>query len=166
MTALSLPIACERLFARIPASLVQAALRLAVAVPFWKSGLTKWEAPFMLSENAVLLFQEEFRLHLFGAEIAYPTPVAMAWAAATAEILLPTLLLLGLGTRFAALGLLAMTAVIQLTIPDGWANFHLPWAAMLLAILVYGPGHLALDRLVGLGPDRLSGRCGSSTARN
>ena len=46
--------------------------------------------------------------------------------------LLPILLVLGLGTRFAALGILCMTAIIQLTVPDGWANFHLPWAAMAL----------------------------------
>ena len=48
-------------------------------------------------------------------------------------IVLPVLLVAGLATRFSALGILAMTAVIQLTIPDGWANFHLPWAAMAAA---------------------------------
>ena len=58
--------------------------------------------------------------------------------AGIAEIVLPILLVLGLGTRFAALGLLAMTAVIQLTVPDGWANFHLPWAAMALTLVVFG----------------------------
>ena len=65
--------------------------------------------------------------------------------------MLPILLVLGLGTRFAALGILAMTAIIQLTVPEGWANFHLPWAAMALALVVYGGGQLALDRLIGLG---------------
>ena len=62
-----------------------------------------------------------------------------------AEITLPVLLVAGLATRFAALGLLFMTLVIQLTIPDGWANFHLPWAAMALALVVHGPGRLSLD---------------------
>ena len=62
--------------------------------------------------------------------------------------MLPVLLVLGLGTRFAALGLLAMTAVIQLTVPEGWANFHLPWAAMALALVVYGGGPLSLDRML------------------
>jgi hypothetical protein len=61
------------------------------------------------------------------------------------------LLLAGLATRFAALGLLIMTGVIQLTVPEGWANFHLPWAAMLFAILVYGPGELSADRLIARG---------------
>lgn len=67
-----------------------------------------------------------------------------------AELVLPVLLVLGLFTRYAALGLLLMTAVIQLTVPDGWANFHLPWAAMALTLVVYGGGRIALDTLVKL----------------
>ena len=43
-----------------------------------------------------------------------------------------------------------MTAVIELVYPDGWANFHLPWATMALAIMAFGPGALSLDRLLGL----------------
>jgi putative oxidoreductase len=50
----------------------------------------------------------------------------MAMAAGIAALLLPILLVLGLATRFAALGLQLMTSIIQLTIPDGRANFHLP----------------------------------------
>lgn len=123
----------------------QFALRAALAVPFFRSGLTKWDGIGRLSDGARYLFAEEFRLHLFGQEFAYPFPTAMAWASACAEVALPVLLVLGLGTRAAALGLLAMTAVIQLTVPDGWANFHLPWAAMALAVATYGPGPFALD---------------------
>ena len=69
---------------------------------------------------------------------------------AYAEVGLPVLLVLGFGARYAALGLLVMTAIIQLTIPDGWANFHLPWAAMALAIMTFGPGKIALDYMLGL----------------
>ena len=65
-----------------------------------------------------------------------------------AEITLPVLLILGFATRLSALGLLAMTAVIQLVVPEGWANFHLYWAAIALAILALGPGSLSLDRLL------------------
>ena len=126
--------------------LAQLALRIALAVPFFRSGLTKWDGFFRLSDNAVYLFAEEFRLHLFGHEVAYPFPGVMAFASGCAEIGLPVLLVIGLGTRYAALGLLCMTAIIQLTIPDGWANFHLPWAAMALAIAVFGPGPIAADR--------------------
>ena len=70
--------------------------------------------------------------------------------ASAAEIALPILLALGLLTWWAALGLLVMTATIQLTYPDGWANFHPYWAAMALAILTFGPGAISLDRLIGL----------------
>ncbi|MFX8864258.1 hypothetical protein ABTM79_19135, partial [Acinetobacter baumannii] len=51
-------------------------------------------------------------------------------------------------TRLAALGLLIMTSVIQLVVPDGWANFHLPWAALAIAIIALGPGRLSLDHLI------------------
>lgn len=124
------------------------ATRLALAVPFFFSGLTKWDGVGRLSAGALYLFREEFRLHLFGAEIAYPFPAAMAFAAGTAEIVLPILLVFGFATRWAALGLLAMTAVVQLTVPDGWANFHLPWAAMALVLVVFGGGRAGLDALV------------------
>ena len=63
----------------------------------------------------------------------------MALAAGVAEVGLPVLLIVGLGARYAALGLLIMTGVIQLTFPEGWANFHLYWASLALAILSSGP---------------------------
>lgn len=124
------------------------ALRCALAVPFWRSGLTKWESFGQLSASAGYLFREEFRLHLFGHLVPYPAPVAMAWASGIAEIVLPVLLVVGLGTRWAALALLGMTAIIQLTVPEGWANFHLPWAAMALALASFGGGQLAIDHLL------------------
>ncbi len=141
------------------APLAQLALRFALAVPFFRSGLTKWESFGHLSDSAIYLFQEEFRLHLFGKLVPYPFPAFMAHASGCAEILLPVLLVLGLGTRYAALGLLAMTALIQITVPDGWANFHLPWAAMALALIVWGAGPLSADRL-------LTGRTAPVTKRS
>lgn len=133
--------------AAIPCSLVQLALRFAVAVPFFKSGLTKWDGFLQLSSGAHYLFEEEFRLHLFGAEVPFPMPDVFVFLSGSGEIVLPILLVCGLFTRWAGVGILAMTAIIQLTVPDGWANFHLPWAAMALAIAAYGPGPLSLDRL-------------------
>jgi putative oxidoreductase len=124
------------------------ALRFALAVPFWRSGLTKWEGFLELSASARYLFAEEFRLHVFGNEIPYPFPGLMAHLSGIAEIGLPILLVLGLGTRYAAAALLAMTGIIQLTVPDGWANFHLPWAAMALALVVFGAGRASLDQVL------------------
>jgi putative oxidoreductase len=148
MNALTRPLALLSQFAPRLAPLAQLALRFALAVPFFRSGLTKWERFGKLSDSAQYLFHEEFRLHVFGSEIPYPAPALMAYASGIAEILLPVLLVLGLGTRLAALALLGMTAIIQLTIPDGWANFHLPWAAMALALVTWGGGPLSLDQVL------------------
>lgn len=131
--------------ARFPVSITQLLLRVAVALPFWRSGQTKWEGWFQVSDGAVYLFSEEFRLHVFGQSFAYPFPEVTAFAVAAAETLLPILLVLGLGTRFAALGIVIMTGMIQLTVPQGWEAYHLPWAAMALAVMTYGPGRIALD---------------------
>ena len=125
------------------------ALRIALAVPFWRSGLTKWDGFLKLSDSARMLFTDEFRLHLFGHEIAYPLPNVFAHLSGIAEVCLPILLVLGLYTRYAAAAILVMTGIIQLTEPDGWANFHLPWAAMALTLVVFGPGRVAVDALIG-----------------
>lgn len=128
--------------------LAPVALRIALALPFWRSGLTKWDGFLHLSDGAVYLFSEEFRLHLFGREVPYPFPTTMAFLSGCGEVLLSTAVLLGLGTRPAAAGLLVMTAIIQLTVPDGWLTYHLPWAAMALALIVLGPGPLSVDALL------------------
>jgi putative oxidoreductase len=140
----------ETLFGFVPLSLTMLALRFALAVPFWRSGLTKWDGFLNISFGAKQLFAEDFKLHIFGAEIAYPAPELVATLSGIAEVSFPVLLVLGLGARYAALGLLGMTAIIQLTVPDGWANFHLPWASMALAIMTFGPGKIALDYVLGL----------------
>lgn len=127
-----------------PASLAQLALRFGLAVPFWRSGMSKWDGVLQLNDVAILLFTSEFKLHLPGGPYDFPAPAVMAFVVACAEVLLPTLLVLGLATRLAAFGLLAMTIVIQLTVPDGWP-IHLTWAAMALGVITWGPGRLALD---------------------
>ena len=129
-------------------------LRVALAVPFFRSGLTRWDGFFSLSPSAAYLFENMFKLHVFGGAYGFPAPLLVARMVGTAEIVLPILLVLGLATRYAALGLLVMTGVIQLVAPDGWANFHLPWAALALAIIALGAGPLSLDNLIG----RASGR--------
>jgi putative oxidoreductase len=59
-----------------------------------------------------------------------------AWTAASAEHLFPILLVLGLSTRVAALGLLGMTTVIEVFVyPDAWPT-HLSWAGLLVPLLV------------------------------
>src|SRR6201996_4476006 len=114
-------------------SLVQLVMRVALAVPFWRSGILKWNGFLKLSDTAITLFTDEFMLHLPGGPYHYPAPTVMAFLSGSGEILFPILLILGLGTRFAALGLLCMTAIVELTVPDGWP-IHLTWAASALAL--------------------------------
>jgi putative oxidoreductase len=138
----------ERLVcAAAPPSLVQLILRFALAVPFWKSGILKWDGFLRLSDTAVTLFTEEFMLHLPGGPYPYPAPTVMAFLSGCAEITFPILLVLGLATRFAALGLVFMTLIVELTVPEGWP-IHITWAAMALAIVAWGPGRLSLDYLI------------------
>lgn len=128
-------------------SLTQFMLRLGLAVPFWRSGVNKWDGFLNLNEVAVLLFTSEFKLHLPGGPYAYPAPGVMAFLSGTAEVVLPVLLVFGIGTRFAAAALLAMTVLIQLTVPEGWP-VHLTWAAMALGIMAWGPGRLSADHWI------------------
>lgn len=128
-------------------SLTRLALRFGLAVPFWRSGVQKWDGFLQLNDVAVYLFSTEFKLHLPGGPYDFPAPGAIAFAAGSAEILLPVLLVLGLATRLAGFGLLVMTFVVQLTVPDGWP-IHLTWAAMALGIMAWGPGHVSLDHRI------------------
>ena len=128
-------------------SLTQLALRLALALPFWRSGVNKWDGFLQLNEVAILLFSSEFKLHLPGGPYGFPAPEVVAFAAGSAEIVLPVLLVLGLASRLAGLGLLVMTIIVQLTVPEGWP-VHITWAAMALGIMTWGPGRLSLDYVV------------------
>jgi hypothetical protein len=55
-------------------SLTQLVLRLALAVPFWKSGILKWDGFLRLNDTAITLFSDEFKLHLPGGPYNYPAP--------------------------------------------------------------------------------------------
>lgn len=121
--------------------------RLLVARVFLLSGLTKWNG-LTIRDDTFYLFADEYF-----ARYALPTPLINTFAvlASVAEIALPALLIVGLFTRAAALGLLLMTVVIQLFVyPDAWWNVHAWWTAVLLLILVSGPGAASLDRRLKL----------------
>lgn len=118
------------------------AARLLVARVFFMSGLTKWNG-FTIREDTYYLFADEYF-----SKYALPSALTntFAVAASIAEIALPVLLALGFLTRAAALGLLGMTLVIQLFVyPDAWWNVHAWWVAVLLLIIVSGPGAASLD---------------------
>jgi putative oxidoreductase len=125
---------------RIPYSVLALAARIFPAAVFWMSGQTKVDG-FRVTESAIELFREEYALPLIN-------PALAAHFAAAAEHIFPVLLLIGLATRFSALALLFMTAVIQfLVYPGAWPT-HGVWAACFLLIIARGPGVISLDHLI------------------
>ena len=139
---------------RIPNTLLAFVARFSIAAVFWKSGETKIQGFAVdivnreftlgwprLSDSVVDLFRDEYHLPLVPPEIA-------ATLAATAEHLFPVLILFGLATRLSALALLGMTMAIQLFVyPDAYPT-HGTWAAVLLYLMVHGPGKLSLDHWI------------------
>jgi NADH dehydrogenase FAD-containing subunit/uncharacterized membrane protein YphA (DoxX/SURF4 family) len=110
-------------------------IRWWLASIFWVSGLLKlanWQ-------TALELARSEY-------PVSWLDPVAAAYLGAGIEIVCPVFLALGLGTRFAAIPMLALSLVIQLNykaLPD-----HLFWAALLGWFVVRGPGALSLDHAI------------------
>ena len=70
-------------FGLVPAWLPLLVLRLALARPFFASGLTRWDGWFTLSFGTKILFSQEYKLHIFGAEIPFPAPELVATMAST-----------------------------------------------------------------------------------
>jgi len=70
--------------------LVQLVLRLALAVPFWKSGILKWHGFLQLNDTAIDLFTDEFKLHLPGGPYPFPAPAVFARPASIAATLFAT----------------------------------------------------------------------------
>lgn len=117
-------------------------LRLPIAIVFWRSGRAKVEGwnIFSVRDSQYFLFREEFGM---------PLPELTAHLTAIAEHILPILLVLGLFTRLSALGMFVMTMVIQFFVfPDAWLGAHMFWAAILFAVVAFGPGPVSLDRLL------------------
>ena len=142
------------LCARIPHSLIALLARFSIAAVFWKSGQTKIEGLKIdivdgtfdpgwprLSDSAIDLFRDEYKVPLIAPELAAPL-------AAAAEHMFPLLLLVGLATRLSALGLLVMTAVIQIFVYPGAYPTHGVWAAVLLYLVARGPGAMSLDHWI------------------
>ena len=114
--------------------------RFAIAAVFFQSGRTKVEGFLTIKPSTYDLFVAEYALPVIPPEWA-------ARLATGAEHLFPVLLVAGLFTRWSALALLGMTAVIEIFVyPLAWPT-HLTWAALLLPLIVYGGGDWSLDRL-------------------
>lgn len=132
----------NRLADHLPHDVVALAARIFPAVVFWQSARTKVDG-LTIKDSTYFLFEQVYALPLIPPAIA-------AQLATVAEHLLPVLLVLGLFARVGALGLLGMTAVIQIFVfPEAWVTHGL-WATALLVVLAKGPGRVSLDHLLGL----------------
>jgi len=125
---------------RIPYWPIALSARVFPAAVFWQSGQTK-VAGWHLKSSTVALFQNEYQLPLIDATVA-------AYMSACAEHVFPVLLILGLATRFAAVALLFMTAVIEIFVyPNAWPT-HGVWATCFLLLIARGAGACSLDHLL------------------
>ena len=119
------------------------AARVYVAQVFFLSGLTKlrdWG-------TTVALFTDEYHVPLL-------SPTVAAVLGTAGELVLPVLLVLGLGGRVPALGLFVVNAVAVVALAEiapAALQQHILWGALLAALAVYGNGPWALDRLWGRG---------------
>jgi putative oxidoreductase len=120
--------------------LAQLLARFYVGKVFFLSGLTKirdWE-------TTIALFQDEYHVPLL-------PPEAAALMGTTGELLLPVLLVLGLGGRFAAMGLFVLNIVAAISladIPEAALQQHVFWGSLLAALVLWGPGRWSVDHLL------------------
>jgi putative oxidoreductase len=125
---------------RIPFSAIILVARVATFSVFLRSGLVKlddWNATLML-------FRDEYKVPILPPDIA-------ATMAASMELGASSLVLVGLFTRPAALGLLGMVSVIQIFVyPDAWPD-HIQWLGFMIFIVCRGPGAISIDALIKRG---------------
>lgn len=122
--------------------LASLAARIYVGWVFFASGLTKlrdWE-------STLFLFEEEYAVPFINFEVA-------AWLGTVGELVLPVLLILGLGSRFAAVGLTVVNivAVVSLeAIAPAAYTLHIVWGLLLAHIVLWGPSIISIDKLAAL----------------
>ena len=124
-----------------PVALLSA--RLYVGWAFFASGLTKlndWD-------TTLFLFEEEYQVPVLPYELA-------AYLGTAGEIILPVLLVAGLGSRFAAFGLFFVNIVAVISLeeiaPVAYAE-HVLWGVLLLQLVLFSGGRFTLDYLVKKG---------------
>ncbi len=116
------------------------AARIYVGWAFFASGLTKlrdWDSTLML-------FEYEYQVPVLPFELA-------AYLGTAAEIILPILLMAGIASRFSALGLFFVNIVAVISLEDiAAAAFaeHVLWGTLLLQVVIFSGGRLALDRFI------------------
>lgn len=138
----------DKLLAMTPEWLINLAMRLMIFKIFWFSVQTKITgmtvagqhfAFWNLTSNTFLLFDYEYNLPLIASDVA-------AYLATFGEFFLAIMILVGVMTRFAAVGLLIMTMTIQFFVyPEAWWTVHVYWTLLLLYIVRHGGGVVSVD---------------------
>ena len=114
--------------------------RLYVGWAFFRSGLSRFDSYLNGTwEDQVFLFTEEHPVPGISGELG-------AILGTGGELVLPVLLILGLFGRFAAIGLLVMTAIIEFTYTH--STSHILWAFLLGMTLFKGAGLLSVDHFL------------------
>jgi putative oxidoreductase len=148
-------------------SLVALGLRLLMARVFFLDGQTRIEGTrlsfnpldyvnydFLRGFNVSVILPMQVKAQTFATfSTQYPPmpvpPTLAAYAVSYAEFILPIMLVLGLGTRFAAIGLLIMTAMISyFVLPQAFLTTHVFWAAVLLVLISRGAGAISVDHII------------------
>lgn len=114
--------------------------RLWVAKVFFMSGLQKignWD-------QTLTLFEYEYNVPLLPYELA-------AYLATAGELILPVILVLGIGSRLGAIALsvlnvMAVVSYYATLAKVGQVTPHIFWGAMLLTTVIFGPGYFSIDQ--------------------
>jgi putative oxidoreductase len=144
----------------IPYALVALGLRFVMARAFFLPGQTKIEGPtvpfdwLMRDFNFSVILPARIKDATFRifegqyADLPLPTTVT-AYLFTYAEFILPVCLIVGFATRFASLGLLAMTVLISIYVmPEALWTTHVYWVSILMVLLSVGPGAVSIDALI------------------
>ncbi len=143
----------------VPYALIALGLRLLMARVFFFDGQTKVTGSLMSFDlynfNFSMVLPMQVKAETFNAFLtAYPPlavpPMLAAYALSYAEFVLPILLVIGFATRFAALGLLIVTAMLFYLMPAGLWTAQVYWAGILLVLLSRGAGQLSIDNIIRL----------------
>lgn len=133
---------CKNLNTLTP--LLNLLIRLWIASIFFASGLTKIQS----WQTTIALFENEYQVPIL-------SPYLAAVLGTAAELALPILLILGLGTRLTALALfifniIAVYAYRTYLYDTGYAGLiaHFYWGFLLLIILIQGADKLSLDHIL------------------
>ena len=153
--------AAAALVAAVAYGLVALGLRWVMARVFFLSGQAMIEGPVVPIDlhAADLAFSvtlpaevraETFQMFTTQQYAELPIdPVVAAYLFSYAEFVLPICLLVGFATRIAALGLLAITMLLQVyVVPGMWWAAHVYWSLILLALIVCGPGAFSIDAVI------------------